>query len=245
MCFRKKAVLFIHGFVGGIYDFGNFNNELELKRKFDVYVFTLPGHEKTIVANVTHDEWIKEAEKQIEILIKNNYKNIYVIGHSMGGVIAAHLASKYKEVKKLVLAAPAFRYVNFKDDKVDIKGISETMKSMPELFKQMKPSMFIERLAKTPIPTLIEFTKLVSSCHDDLDNITCPTLTIHGNKDTVVPQEGTDLVYNRVKSTTNILVNIDNVNHACFTGKRQEEVKSTITNFLLKKPKKKKETINI
>ena len=40
------------------------------------------------------------SEMQIEKIIKHGYKEIYVIGHSMGGVIAAYLASKYKEVKK-------------------------------------------------------------------------------------------------------------------------------------------------
>ena len=125
MCFKKKAILMIHGFVGGIYDFGNFQNELTLKKQFDVFTFTLPGHEKTIVTGVKYEQWIKEAEKQIEMIIDNNYKTIYVIGHSMGGVIATHLASKYKEVKKLVLAAPAFRYFDFKEGNFDIKGIND------------------------------------------------------------------------------------------------------------------------
>ena len=52
MFFRKKAILMIHGFVGGNYDFGNFHNELQLYKKFDVYTYTLPAHEKTIVKDV-------------------------------------------------------------------------------------------------------------------------------------------------------------------------------------------------
>ena len=60
------------------------------------------------------------SEMQIEKIIKHGYKEIYVIGHSMGGVIAAYLASKYKEVKKLVLAAPAFQYFKFEGNKINI-----------------------------------------------------------------------------------------------------------------------------
>ena len=33
MFFRKKAILMIHGFVGGCYDFFNFQNELEIIKK--------------------------------------------------------------------------------------------------------------------------------------------------------------------------------------------------------------------
>ena len=235
----------IHGFVGGIYDYGSLPNELELIKKFDVFTFTLPGHEKLIVKDVKYTDWIKEAENQIEILINHNYKDIYVIGHSMGGVIASHLASKYKEVKKLVLVAPAFRYFYFKDGKVNIKGFNETIKNMPEMFKNMGTEKVLERITKTPIPTMLEFTKLVSKYENDIKNISCPVLTIHGLEDKVVPQESTDLVYNNLNSKTNILYNIKEVTHDCFIHKRNEELKQIIITFLKKKQHHKKEIINI
>ena len=245
MFFRRTAILFIHGFVGGIYDYDSFPNELETYRNFDVYTFTLPGHEKNVVKDVKYNDWIKSAESQIEFLLNHNYKNIYVIGHSMGGVIAAHLASKYKEVKKLVLVAPAFRYFYFKDGKVNIKGINETIKNLPALLKEEDKEKVVARIQKTPISTMLEFTKLVSNYQKDLENITCPILTIHGLNDNVVPIEGTDLVYNNVKSKTNLLINIDKVTHDCFTKERKEEVKTIITDFLRKHPNNKKETRNI
>jgi carboxylesterase len=110
---RKKAILLIHGFAGGAYDYGNLPNDLEFVNNYKVFTYTLPGHDKAIINKVTKDDWIKMSEMQIEKIIKHGYKEIYVIGHSMGGVIAAYLASKYKEVKKLVLAAPAFQYFKF------------------------------------------------------------------------------------------------------------------------------------
>ena len=56
MCFRRKAILFVHGFVGGVYDYNNYPNELEIYRNFDVYTFTLPGHDKLIVKGVKCEE---------------------------------------------------------------------------------------------------------------------------------------------------------------------------------------------
>lgn len=235
----------IHGFVGGIYDYNNFHNELQLHKKFDVFTFTLPGHDKTIVKDVKYTDWIKESEKQIKILIDNNYKEIYLIGHSMGGVIATHLASKYPQVKKLVLVAPAFRYFYFKDGKVNIKGINETLKSVPDMLKSMGTEKVLGRVSKTPITTVLEFTKLVENYQRDLEVITCPILTIHGDNDTVVPIESTEHVYSTVKSTTNILINMKNVTHDCFRQKRADEIKSIITDFLKKHPTNKKETLNI
>ena len=237
MFFRRKAILLIHGFVGGIYDFGSLGNELEVYKNFDVYSFTLPGHEKNVVKDVKYQQWIKSAEEQINFLIEHKYKEIYVIGHSMGGVIAAHLASTYPQVKRLVLAAPAFRYFYFKDGKINIKGFNETIKSMPSLLKEEGREKVIERIAKTPITTMLEFTKLVDKYQNCLEKITCPTLIIHGLSDSVVPKEGTDLVHEKIKSKTNILINIKDVTHDCFIGKKKKEVINEIITFLRKHPK--------
>ena len=245
MFFRRKAILLIHGFVGGIYDYDSLPNELELVRNFDVFTFTLPSHEKTIVKDAKYEDWIKASEKQIDFLINNKYKEIYVIGHSMGGVIATHLAAKYKEVKKLVLVAPAFRYFYFKDGKVNIKGFNETLKSFPELFKNMGREKVVERIQKTPISTMLEFTKLVDKYQNETKKVTCPTLIIHGLDDKVVPSEGTDHAYNTINSKSNTLINIKDVTHDCFTKKRNEEVKQLIINYLKKKPHNKKETIDM
>ena len=245
MFFRKKAILMIHGFVGGCYDFGNFHNELQLCKKFDVYTFTLPAHQKTIVKDVTHKDWINESKKQIEFLINNGYKEIYLIGHSMGGAIAAYLASIYPQVKKLVLVAPAFRYFYFKEGKVDIKSFNETIKNIPTLFKGTTTEEVISRIIKTPIPTMMEFTKLVNYCQNSVNKINCPTLTIHGTDDLIVPNEATEYVYNSIQSKTNILINIKKLNHECFIHKNNKEVKENITNFLKKTPKNKKEIIEL
>ena len=89
----KKAILLIHGFAGGSYDYNSLNNDLELYNSFDVFTFTLPGHERMIIDKVTRKDWIKKAEDELEKIINAGYSEVYIIGHSMGGVIASYLAS--------------------------------------------------------------------------------------------------------------------------------------------------------
>lgn len=245
MFFKNKAILMIHGFVGGIYDFGSLHNELQLYRKFDVFTFTLPAHEKFIVNDVKHHEWINEATKQIEFLINNGYKEIYIIGHSMGGVIGTYLASKYTEVKKLVLAAPAFRYFHFKDGTLDMKSLNKSFKHIPGMIKDFNAEQIISKILKTPIPTIIEFTKLVNKYQHCVDYITCDTLTIRGLSDTLVPDESVKHVYNSIKSKTNILLNVKDLNHDCFISPRSQELNDIVKNFLIKKSPPKKEEIEI
>lgn len=226
----RKAILLIHGFAGGCYDYGDLGNDLQLFRNFDVYTFTLPGHDKLIVNNVTKEDWITAAENQIEKIINNGYKKIYIIGHSMGGIIASHLASKYPEVKKLVLAAPAFKYFSFKDEKLDIV---ESLKKIPKLFKDYDSETVISRLLKLPILTVKEFMELAKIHIDDVKRIEVPTLILHGVKDEIVPVDSVNYVYDNISSKSVTLVELEGLTHDLFINDRYDEVKKLIINFLI------------
>ena len=225
----RKAILLIHGFAGGSYDYNTLANDLELYSDFDVFTFTLPGHDKTRITNVTKEDWINSAEKQVDKLIKNGYKRIYVIGHSMGGVIACHVAKKYPQVKKLILASPAFRYFTFKDDKLDILA---SLKQTPSLFKDYKPDDVLSRILKLPIHTTMEFMNLVKEHSNDVKDIYCPILLLWGTHDKIVPIDSIMHVYNKAKSDSITLYEIENVTHDTFRNERYDEVLEIITKFL-------------
>lgn len=240
---RRKAILLIHGFVGGTYDYGELPNELELVKIFDVYCFTLKGHEKVIVNNVKYSDWIHDCERMIEMLISHGYKKIYVVGHSMGGVLATYIACKYpKYVKKLVLVAPAFKFFCFNEDKLDIM---KSIKKSPEILRSLPQDEVLSRLVKTPIPTIIEFTTLVRKYSKCVKEITCPILVIHGLKDLLVPSDSTDFVFNNAKSKSLTYLNIPLVNHNCFTGQNTDIVNASILNFLVHRNKKKRVNITL
>ncbi len=245
MFFKKKAILFIHGFVGGIYDFGDLPNMLQTNKKFDVFTLTLPGHDLTIVKGYKYTDWIHEVERQMLFLINNGYKEIYVIGHSMGGVIASYIAGMYPQVKKLVLAAPAFGFFSFKEGNLDIKGFNDTLKNLGNSLGVNSKEVVMSRIIKTPLNTMLEFTKLVNEYHDSVTKVDCDTLIIHGTKDDIVPEDAIKYVHENLNSKVNILYNIKDVNHNCFREKRSDEVCELIINFLKNKSQNKKDTFNI
>ena len=229
MLFRK-AILIIHGFGGGTYDEEYLENRLELIRNFDVFTFTLPGHDGLFKSNMKENEWIKKTDEMIDFLIKNNYKTIYVIGHSMGGVLASRLASKHKEIKKLVLLAAAFRYLEFKDDNIDVV---KSLKKTPELVKDYKEE-FLSRIIKMPPNAIKEFMKTVKNNEYVLKNINIPTLIIQGTSDSLVPLETADYIYNEIPSTNKEVLILDGVNHDIFKSTKKEETTEEIIKFLTK-----------
>jgi len=236
----KKAVLMIHGFAGGTYDYENLANFLQLDSKFDVFFFTLPGHGGSR-KDVKSSEWISYSEKQLKNLIKNGYKEIYLIGHSMGGVIATYLASKYKEVKRLVLAAPAFEYFKLKEGKLDVV---DSIKLVPKIKDKYDNNQIINKILKLPISAVNEFINLVNKYKGYINDIEIPVLIIHGLDDLIVPSSSSSKIYSILKSKVKKIIYFKKVGHELFDNFRNDEINKEVLNFLkAKKLKSEEKTI--
>lgn len=224
----NSAVLIIHGFAGGTYDEEDLANYLELNRFLDVFQFTLPGHKKNL-SNVEYTEWIDYSEEKLKWLISLGYNRIYLIGHSLGGVIATYLATKYKEVKKLILAAPAFQYLDSEEGKVHIKN---SIKLAPQLFKTYGGGEMVSRFLKLNIKSAKQFTELITQYYEYPKKIKCPLLLLHGNRDDVVPISSSQYVYDNAKSKTKKMVLIDGATHDIFVSEKDEIIFKTVKDFI-------------
>ncbi len=227
MIFRK-AILIVHGFAGGTYDEEELANFLELNPFYDVFQFTLPGH-KTNLSKVKYEQWIDASKNQIEWLIENGYKNIYVIGHSMGGVIATYLAATYKEVKKLILAAPAFQYLIMENEKINV---TKSLKSTPSIVKTYGIEEIFGRILKLNPSAVKEFMNLVKEYYNCPKDVFCPILIIQGKKDNIVRTSSSKYVYNSVKSKIKKIVYVNDLTHDVFYSKRSNEIYNIILKFL-------------
>ena len=227
MLFRK-AILIIHGFAGGTYDEEDLANYLELNKFYDVFQYTLPGHNKNL-SKVKYEDWIKKSEDMVEFLISSGYRNIYVIGHSMGGVIATYLATKYKEIRKMVLCAPAFQYLSV--DK-DTKDIGKSLKSAPGIIKTYGSDEILSRFLKLNTSALKEFTNLVLKYYDTPKSVTCPILLIQGKLDEIVPVKSSKYVYDSVKSNIKKIVYVNDLTHDVFKCGKNKELFEIIERFL-------------
>lgn len=227
--FKNKAILIIHGYAGGTYDEEPLSAYLELNKKFDVFVFTLPGHDVKDKRKATCEEWINASEKNLKFLIKHKYKKIYLIGHSMGGVIATHLAKKYKEVKKLVLVAPAFTSLAAKEE----GGVMSIILKLPDIIKAYSYNELVTRVSKLPLRSEKEFFKLIDTYKDDIKDITIPTMFVHGTKDQLVPIKSSRKLYNELNVNKKVFVTVNDYYHDVFKGRKVDDICYQIERFLL------------
>ena len=217
----RKAIVIIHGFTGNLYDNEYLMNYLELEDSYDVYAKTLPGHNKDRFSNSNMKAWKDSVDEEIEELINNGYHTIYVIGHSMGGVLACYLAGKYPEIKKLVLVNASFDYANVKQDKKEHKN-SEFSKF----------GRLWEKVLRTSPMIFYEFTKIVKESKSYLPEIKCDTLILRSMKDEIIPYEVGNIIYNGINTKNKWLTDIKKAPHTVLSSDRKEDVSLYIKEFL-------------
>lgn len=105
---RNEAVLMLHGYTSTPRDLRNLGQSIHALG-YAVHGILLPGHgtRPTDLDNVKWQEWYAAAELAFDKLCVN-YSVVHVVGFSMGGALAMHLAAN-RSVGKLVLLSPFFK----------------------------------------------------------------------------------------------------------------------------------------
>src|SRR5699024_4394200 len=185
---RVKAVigcLILHGYTGGQYEIEPLRAYLSERTDWKIEVPILMGHgEELRLEEASHEIWLEEAGEALEKL-RAECETVYVIGFSMGGMIAAYLAATQK-IDKLVLLSTARKYLSFKYLSYYIaEMIGDGFKR--KLHENEHFVHFISKFAEIPLKANIEVMRLVNRTKDYLKDITTPVFIAQGQKDEMVP----------------------------------------------------------
>ena len=228
---KKPAILIIHGLGEGIEDNENFFNFIQSTHKFDVYMFSLPGSNRKNRIKKGYHDWLDVAEENVKKL-EEEYDDIYIVGHSMGGVLSCFLASMHN-IKKLVLVAPAFGILNLnqniKDVKAKLKGNQMDVSPDSKTFYEIVLSRFLS----VPIASYKNFIVFTHKYKNTARYVKCDTLVIYGNADEIVPKTAVDKAYDLLQSENKIYIEYDKVGHVVFQSNRKDEINNDIYNFLI------------
>lgn len=222
--------LIIHGYTGGPYELQPLVDYLRNQTNWEIAVPTLPGHGKNLqLINPCYMKWLQKAEESLHLL-KAKYDTVYVIGFSMGGMIASYLAGKFK-VDKLVLLATSGKYIALKRMTLDIgKFITDSMTGkMRDHYFYL---WFKKKRGKVPLKAYVEFFKLVKYTRTYLKKIKSPVLIAQGRQDGVVPYSALTYLDREITSETKEIILFEQSNHLICLGKDKDTLNEIIYEFL-------------
>lgn len=224
--------LVIHGYTGGPHEVAPLIAYLQERTNWYMEVPTLPGHGKPLdLDNVTYQEWLQAAETAFQNIKKQN-DTIYVIGFSMGGMIAAYLAAKY-DVDRLIMLAPAGKYLCFKNLSSFIGDvISDGVKG--KLNENEKYLHYKNKISDVPFKANVEFMRLIKYTRQYLKDIKCPVLIVHGQRDGLVPAKTAYYLDKEIKAKHKEVVFFERSDHLICLGEDKDVLNDIICSFLEK-----------
>lgn len=228
------AVLLVHGFMASPYDLSWIGRQLN-ESGYSVYIPRLPGHGTNgndFLAS-TQKDWIRRVfDCYIDLI--SMHEQVFVAGHSMGGLLASLVAARFNP-EKLILFAPAFCV----DDKripltlflqFFVKKIKSEKKSFykdPELLKECS-----DYIDFSYIPKIADFYKLQKLSIKNLSYIKAETLVILSKKDKQISlTKVKELLDKKLKAVKSYLV-LENSSHHLTDDIERENVAKKVIEFL-------------
>ncbi len=222
--------LIIHGFTGGPHEVEPLRQYLETHTDWKIEVPLLSGHGETLaLEEVSYETWLEEMAEHLQALRKD-CEEVYVIGFSMGGMIASYLAAHY-EVDKLVLLATARKYLSFKYlSRYVAEVISDGFKGQLEENKIY--THYKSKLETVPFRANVEFMKLVNKTKQYLEDIRSPVFIAQGQRDSLVPYKTAYTLEKEIGSEEKEVVIFEQANHMICLGEDREILNKMILDFL-------------
>lgn len=206
---NEIGILLCHGFVGTPQSVGELG-KLLADKGFTVLAPRLKGHGTNILEleACCYTDWIKDVE-QAYLKLKKICRIVFIAGQSMGGILAVHLAAKYKEISGVITINAALHVPGYE---------SFENQSEPRYIPEGKPDIKAEGIEEitysaVPITAVHNLLNLIKSVKPKLSNVSCPALIFKSEEDHVVPPDSSDTLYEKVSSTMKQIISLDNSYH--------------------------------
>lgn len=189
---KKIAFLLIHGFGGDVWEIMPLADILRDKG-FLVSYPTLKGHGGRVkgLRNCTYKDWVESAQLKYTELEKSCDK-VYIIGFSMGGLIALQLSLDNEISGIITLNSPIYVW--------NIKNIVINIIDDIKYKRLTNIKGYINSCTKFPINDLINFKLLLKDTKKKLFQVNTPILIIQSLKDDTVKIKSADYISKNISS---------------------------------------------
>lgn len=223
----KIAILCIHGFTATTVEVR------KIAAYFSEQGYTtrgplLPGHgTNALEMNKTNwKDWWSAAEAALLELMQD-YTKIFVLGESMGGLLALRLAAKYPSLLGAMVFAPAIKIKNL--------WLSKFIWRFRPLINKGKPDPTIPQQSYSAFPlkaasSLLELQKIVKN---ELKEVKIPVIFFQGKKDDTVDPMGAVFAYESINHEDKDFVFLEESAHIILLDKQLPAIQELCSDFIL------------
>lgn len=217
------AVVLIHGFNGEPADVAYLHDYLT-DRGFKVYLLKLRGHAGSRLDMARHgcQSWISGVLDDVRPL-SLKHESLYVVGFSMGGLLAVNLLEHFSAQKLVFVNTPIY-FWNARQIVANIRG---DLKSGN--YGNLK--YYLSASHNAPVPALLNFVRMLLLTKPKFRNVAVNTLILQ-NKDDDTVQPRSALYIKKNLNGPNKLLWFETGGHMMFLDERKEDAAKAIHTFL-------------
>ncbi|RKQ35521.1 alpha/beta hydrolase [Oceanobacillus halophilus] len=217
---NEIGILISHGFMGTPQSVRYLGERLA-QNGYSISAPRLLGHGTHYkdLEKCTHQDWFESLEERYKEL-KQQCREVFVIGQSMGGTLSLWLANKYPEIKGVILINPALTLPAFEKLR---------KKTRPRFINNGKPDIKAKdtyelAYSRVPIKSIHELQDLMDKTPAILPEISSPILAMKSTEDHVVPPENTDYILENVNSKEKQLVVLQDSYHVATLDNDKDQI---------------------
>jgi carboxylesterase len=224
--------LMLHGFMGSPTSSRPMAEHLA-QRGITVHCPLLPGHGElpNKLEGARREDWIGEAEEAFAFL-KGRCQEIFLMGHSMGTTLNAHLAVKHGGVRGIIMLAPAYtvpsraihllrplKYVlpwfyPLRFRRLHALAYERLHDVYPDLdLKDAAVQARLPEMTRVPTDAVDEMNKMLAQGRRLWPRVDEPVLIFQGGEDIAVDEATTETLFGRLASQDKELVFIPEAGH--------------------------------
>jgi len=204
---------------------------------FKVLNINLPGHNTSSkdLLKIGWQDWVDYCQGKLEILMEE-CPTVFVVGTSLGGVIALYLAAKNPELSGVITCATAVKPYNF------LSWFIVNFRIIHYFVRWIRVEKISSKLVgnlqnwdvykKIPVKSLVEIAKLLDNLNPILKNICQPILIVHSNNDKAVSIKGIEQITSSISSRDQSIVRIDKGGHVIMLDEGCAQTLTEIENWV-------------
>jgi len=235
----SEAILMLHGYTSTPLYLRELGEELNRSTGHTVSGILLPGHgtKPTDLDTIQWTEWY-QATHQEYLRLKKEHAVVHVVGFSMGGALALHLAAN-NPVGKIVLLSPFFKIAYNKWHLVPEEWLVNTVGRLLRHLKKKYSGNCNHPEARShhiayyhyALSSINQALLLVRTVHSEVKLIQNPLLIIHAKGDQTTSPSASLKMFRIIPSSIKRFVSLSRSNHIITHDYEKEIVFREVTKF--------------
>jgi carboxylesterase len=229
----EEAVLLLHGLTANPYSMKEMADFFS-KNKYTVYVPVIKGHGTSVfdLEKTNYLDWRKSAEDAYLKLAKD-HKKIYIVGASLGGLLALDIAANHKVESVISINTP-----------IELK-LSSLLHIIPLVYlvspysirglfsmEELPIATDLKLYDTLPLKNMAQINSYIEYIKPQLKKVNTPVLVIQGLKDDTVEPESASFILNNINSKNKEILLLKDSTHLNIVKEDKELLKQRGLKFI-------------